>query len=144
MPFFLTEHFWAFFFGMPGGPHFYEAAVWGNVVAVLPLAVLALFGWFWHKGAVEEMHRKLDAAAARADVHAEHMKKVLDLLNPETDGGIADVLDRLDPVSPGGLQVVVDRIETLGKSVADLHGRLDDAALDQKPKPQRSGRAPSE
>ena len=58
--------------------------------------------------------------------------------------GIDTTLDQLNPVSPGGLQVVVDRIETLGASVAELHGRLDDTTLDPKPKPKRSGRAPSE
>lgn len=114
-------HFWRFFFEPPGKPA-WEGAVWGNVVAVLPLAALAFFGWLWHKGAVGELHRKLDAAAARADLHAEHMKKVLDLLDPETDGGIADVhravaeiRDQLDIGTPGGLHDIAERLDQIVK-----------------------------
>lgn len=125
---FFADHFVRFFFFGPGEPVWYERAVWGNVVAVIPLAGLALLGWFWHKGAVQEMHRKLDKAAERADVHAEHMKRVLDLLDPETDGGMAVVLDRLDAATPGGIKDVLDAIRA-------------------KPIPMptaRSGKAPSE
>jgi hypothetical protein len=136
---FFTDHFVHFFFFGPGEPVWYERAVWGNVAAVLPLAVLALIGWFWHKGAVEEMHRKLDAASKKADVHAEHMKKVLDLLDPETDGGIADVhaaiaevKDALDPDSPGGLQVIAEKIDALGKPTP---------VTKSKPRKSRSGSA---
>jgi len=123
--FIFSAHFWEFFFAEPG-KHFYESAVWGNVVAVLPLAVVAVLGWLWHKGAVGELHRKLDAQAKRHDELAEHMKKALDLLDPERDGGIADVhaaiaeiKNELSVDTPGGLQVVVGRIDMLGKSVAE-------------------------
>jgi len=117
---FFTDHFVHFFFFGPGQPVWYERAVWGNVVAVIPLALLAGAGWLWHKGAVEEMHRKLDAAAKRADVHAEHMKRILDALDPDTDGGIADVTaavadvrDRLDVSTPGGLTDVLAAVKAI-------------------------------
>lgn len=111
-PFFATEGFWAFFFGQPGH-HFYEAAVYGNVVAVLPLAVLGLFGWLWHRGVVGELHAKVDGLAAAHAEHAQHFKQILDALDPDTDGGIADLRDRLDPDTPGGIGVIRKQLDTL-------------------------------
>jgi hypothetical protein len=118
MIFFLTPHFWEFFFG-ESGKHFYEANVYGNVIAVLPLGVLAIGGWLWHRGAVEETHRKLDLLAEKHDAHAEHLKKILDALDPESEGGIKvlhdhimNVEDLLDPQTPKGLKVILEALET--------------------------------
>ena len=121
MPFFFTSYFWEFFFdNTPAQHHFYEAAVWGNVVAVLPLAIVAIIAFIWHKGVVEETHRKLDVLAEKHDEHAEHLKKILDALNPETDGGISLLHEHIQRIeneinlkTPGGLKTILDEIEKL-------------------------------
>ncbi len=112
MPFFLTEHFWAFFFGEPG-KHFYEGNVYGNVVAVLPLAVLGVAGYLWHRGVLREAHEKLDRLAAAHVEHAEKLDRLLNTLDPETDGGLADIKEMLDPDTPSGLGVVNEKLDRL-------------------------------
>lgn len=40
---------------------------------------------------------------------------------------VETVLDRLDENTAGGLQVVLERVDVVGKAVADLHGKVDQA-----------------
>lgn len=115
----LFTHFWQFFFVPPEpGVPWYHGQVWGNVVAVLPLALLAVAGFFWHKGVMDEAHEKIDKLAQAHDKHTEHLKAILDALDPDTDGGIADlhakldvIRDALDTHTPGGLKEIVDRLD---------------------------------
>lgn len=106
---FLT-HWWEYNF-IPAHEAWYHGATWPNVFVLLPLSVLGFIGWLWHKGAVDETHKKIDALAKKHDEHAEKLKKVLDALDPETDGGIQEVMDRLDPETPGGLEVLDTKID---------------------------------
>lgn len=131
-------HWWQYNFAPPGQPVWMGAA-WPNVAAVLPLAVLGVVGWVWHRGAMKELHGKVDALATLHDAHvatlnaqhagnADRLKKILDAVDPETDGGIGVVLDRLDVSTPGGIKDVLDAVQA-------------------KPRPAptaRSGKAPSE
>lgn len=113
----LIAHWFNFFFW--GGEHglvWYKHAVWGNVVAVLPLAVLAAGGFFWHKGVVEEEHKKLDALAKKHDKNAEHLKKIWDLVNPEADGGLTIHFEKIEDLlnldTPTGLKIILDAIKS--------------------------------
>jgi len=119
MPFFLTPWFWEFFFANPQQPHFYEAAVWGNVAAVLPLGILGYLYLRSRHEAVLAAHRELKAAHVE---HAEKLDRLLDKMDPTTDGGLAelhtalaDVQDRLDTATPGGLQEIAERLDALAK-----------------------------
>jgi hypothetical protein len=95
-------HFLQFFFAPEGKPWF-EGAVWGNVIAVLPLAILAALGWLWHKSAVSELHRKLNALAARHDEHAERLKRLLDAVDPDMEAKLDEIKNSVDPDTPVGL-----------------------------------------
>lgn len=108
--FFLT-HFWHYEFAPVGEP-WYHGQVWGNVVAVLPMAVLAAGGLIYHHVVLRRLHA----------AHDRHLKALLDLIDPSTDGGLAIVLDRLDESTPGGLGAVLDRID-------ELHGDLAGAGV---------------
>jgi heme exporter protein D len=101
MPFFLTEHFWRFFFA-EHGHHFYEAAVWGNVVAVLPLAILGASGFVYHHTVLKRAHESHDA----------HLKAILAALDPEseTDSQLDRIADAVDTTTPGGLTDVLAAI----------------------------------
>jgi hypothetical protein len=113
----LFTHWFHFFFwggAQPSpSPVWYERAVWGNVVAVLPLAVLGLIGFLWHRGVVKELHAKIDREADARAEHTQHLKKIMDALDPETGGGIADVLDRLEPSTPSGIGVLAGKLDAL-------------------------------
>jgi hypothetical protein len=107
VPFFLHSFFWEFFFGNPAQRHFYEAAVWGNVVAVLPMAAFGAAGFVYHHFVLKRLHEE----------HSAHLRSILDILDPETDGGVADlhaaiaeIREDLNPDTPGGLRVVLDEI----------------------------------
>ncbi len=102
MPFLLTEHFWAFFFGEPG-KHFYEAAVYGNVMAVLPLGVLGAVAFFWHRAEVKALH----------EIHDSHLKAILSALDPEaeSESTLDLIADRVDERSPGGLKTILEAVE---------------------------------
>lgn len=104
-------HFWHFFFD-PNTPNtaWYQGNVWGNVVAVAPLAILGVLAFWWHHSGV---HKKLDAQARLLETHGAHLALIVDALDPETDGGLTDVLDRLDPTTDGGIKVIVDRLAAL-------------------------------
>ena len=114
-------HWFHYYFA--GGPLpqtvnvWYERAVWGNVFADLPLAVIAGGLFLWHHFAVRDLHRKVDELASKHEAHDRHLKAILDALDPDTDGGLADVQkqiaavdDKLDPTTPGGLKVLLDEI----------------------------------
>jgi hypothetical protein len=124
MLFFFTSYFWEFFFdNTPTQNHFYEAAVWGNVIAILPLAIASIIAFVWHKGIVKQTHKKLDALAEKHTEHTEHLKKILDLLDPETDGGISVVHEKIDRMenelnleTPGGLKTILDSIKNKSKT----------------------------
>jgi hypothetical protein len=64
-----VSHFVHYFFAEPGAP-WYHAAVWGNVVAVIPCGILA-FAWsrtkFWP---LHALHGKLDSLHAKHDLLA--------------------------------------------------------------------------
>ena len=129
----LLEHWFHYYFW--GGPTpttvnvWYERGVWGNVFADIPLAALALItgtiAFIWHKDVMERTHSKLDKAVEeRQENHDEllnqhqkhhdeimlHLKKVIDSIDPESEGKISDVLDRLDPSTEGGIKVIVDKL----------------------------------
>jgi hypothetical protein len=118
-PFFLSHHFWAYYFTGYHTAHFYEANVWGNVIAIAPsapiLLVLGAIGYFFHKRALDPLHAKIDAMeklhAERHETHVRLLSSVLDAFDPDTDGGIAEVLDRLDPDTPGGLGAIAERLD---------------------------------
>ncbi len=125
----LTD-FLRFFFAPPHAP-WWTGAVWGNVVATIPLAIMGGLAFFWHRGVVRELHEKLDARAAEAaalhkdhkDVlaeHSRHLLLILDALDPGTDGGIAEIHSKIEQIAdvidvntPGGLRVIVDRLDAL-------------------------------
>jgi hypothetical protein len=79
-------------------------------VAIVPCA-LAL--WLWLRArhlTVLAAHAELKAAHVE---HAEKLNKLLDKLDSESPGGIAEVLDQLDTTTPGGLQVIRAKLDTL-------------------------------
>jgi hypothetical protein len=102
LAFFLTEaHFWEFFFAEPG-KHWYESAVWGNVMAIVPCGFIAFF-WLRSKHlALTETHR----------LHAEKLDKLLAALDPEemTDSQLDRIMEALDLETPGGLTQHRDEI----------------------------------
>ena len=99
-------HFWHYFFW--GGPIpqpvnvWYERAVWGNVVAVLPMAVLGAGGFTYHHFALKRMHES----------HDRHLKRILDALDPETSSEtqIDRIADLVDDQKPGGVTVVLEEL----------------------------------
>src|ERR1035441_4907315 len=132
-------HWLQFNYAEPGQP-FYKAADWPNVFVVLPLAILGFLYLRSRHLAVIAAHEELKAAHVQ---HSAKLDRLLDKMDPDSQGGIADVLDRLDPVTPGGLRIVADRIDTLGKSVAELHGKLDPKTVPatEGQKPPSKGKA---
>lgn len=120
------QHWWNYYYWgryLPTPKNvWYERGVWGNVFADIPLALVALgvgaWGFFWHKEIMRKTHEKLDKLAETHQGHTEHLKKILDALDPETDGGITDlhakldtIRDALDTHTPGGLTEIIDRLE---------------------------------
>jgi hypothetical protein len=122
--FFLT-HFWHFEFAPVGEP-WYHGQVWGNVVAVLPMALLALGGLLYHHVVLRRLHA----------AHDRHLKLLVDLLDPATDGGLAIVVDRLDETTPRGLKAVIDELETLRAEVVHNGGRGHSQAEPEREPPQ--------
>jgi len=106
------KHWWdAYFFGGPG-PAWYLRLVWGNVFAVLPLGLAGFVGYRVHKLATkgrEDVDAKLER---HHNEHLEHMRKILDALDPDTDGGLNDIKELLDVHSPGGIGDLPDELKT--------------------------------
>ena len=92
----------------------YWPEVRGNVLAIAPCGIAA---YLWMRGkhtALTEAH----ASLKRAHLHAAaKLDALLDAINPETDGGLADALsairDGLDPDTPGGLGAIRERLDHL-------------------------------
>jgi hypothetical protein len=97
---FLIDHFWQYNF-FPVHEAWYRGAAWPNVAAVLPLAVLGIVGLVYHHTILRRLHTE----------HSVHLKAILDVLDPDTEGGLAIVNDRLDLETPGGIRVIRDRID---------------------------------
>jgi hypothetical protein len=119
------QNWWNLYFD-PANKSWYEGQVWGNVFAVLPLGILGAIGaaiGFWVHKLVTKEHEDLDAKLERQhNEHSQHLKDILDALDPKTDGGIADIHTKLDeiknelnPQTEGGLKLLLDRIEQLDK-----------------------------
>jgi hypothetical protein len=113
---FFLSHAWWFFFD-PRGAEWYEGNVYGNLVAIVPTGLIFFLYLRSRHLAVIAAHEEMKAAHVE---HAEKLDKLLDKLDPSSDGGIADVhaaiaevKDALDPVTPGGLHVVVERLDDL-------------------------------
>lgn len=105
----LIAHFWQFFFVPPEqGVPWYHGQVWGNVVAVLPLALLGAAGFAYHHFVLRRVHRQIEA---RHDEHSRRLCEILNVLDPDSEGGLSVVLDRLDTRTPDGLKTVLDAIE---------------------------------
>ncbi len=108
---FFIDHWFHFFFfgGSPPNPSpvWYERAVWGNVVAVLPLAILGGIGFFYHHIVVKRLHSTHDA----------HLRQILAALDPESDTEtrLDQIADAVDETTPGGIKTVLEAIE--GKKI---------------------------
>ena len=106
----------------------YEGQVWGNVFAVLPLAVLGTIGYWLHKLLTKEIE-EFDHAASHAALHAK-VDKLLLQLDPdaESDGTLDRIYDKVNEETPGGIGTVLDEVRKLvvdrerGNS---LHGESD-------------------
>ena len=81
----------------------YEGLVWGNVFAVLPLAVLGGIGYWVHKWITRDI-KKFDAKKAH-DEHTKHLRAILDALDPEVESDtiLDTIADRVDEATPGGI-----------------------------------------
>jgi len=108
----ILRHFLEFFFA-PDGKPWYEGAVWGNVVAILPLAVLGTAGYWIHKYFTHE-HKRFDAETAH-DEHTKHLRAILDALDPEvvSESQLDIIADRVNEETPGGLGTVLKKLEEL-------------------------------
>ena len=127
-------HFWQFFF-FPPHEVWYKGAVWGNVVAVLPLAILGAAGFAYHHVVVKGLH----------STHDEHLKKILDALDPEaqTETQLDQIADRVDETTPGGLGVLDRKLDqlldtTAPRAAQTAGGRGEEAKLPAGP--SRKGR----
>lgn len=100
-------HSWQFFFNPPHAP-WYTGNVYGNLVAIVPTGLL-LFAYIRSRHlAVIESHKAIKAAHIE---HAEKLNKLLDKLDPETDGGLSDIRDALDPTTPSGIGVIIEKLD---------------------------------
>lgn len=112
----LITHFWEFFF-VPTEPHtpWYHGQVWGNVVAVLPLAILGAGAFAYHHFVVKGLH---DELLRKHDEHSEHLRKIIEALDPETesDSTLDLIADRVDDGTPGGIGVLRERIDELKRA----------------------------
>jgi hypothetical protein len=97
-------HFLQFFFAPKGQP-WYMGAVWGNVVAVLPLFLVGAAGFTYHHVVLKRLHR----------AHSARLREILDVLDPSTDGGIAllhsELAGYMDPMTHSGIGLVLERLD---------------------------------
>lgn len=112
------SHFVEFYFTGVGHEPWYHAAVWGNVVAVIPLAILGFIGYLIHKWITKE-HEGFDSKTAH-DERAKEARKLFDLLDPHTDGGIKEIHEHVEHIedqvnekTPGGLGTVFAEVRKL-------------------------------
>jgi hypothetical protein len=106
---FFLNHWFQFNYAEPGQP-FYKAADWPNVFVDIPLVLGAYFLGRARHVTVVEAHDALRAAHVE---HAAKLDRLLDHLDPDTPGPMADVLDRLEPSTPSGIGVVLKEIRGL-------------------------------
>ena len=121
-PFFLSNHFWEYYFTGYHVSHAYEAAVWGNVIAIFPSApiilALGVLGYYFHNRAMSPLHKRLDVfEQAHINQHNEHMramKSILDALDPSTESeSILDTIaDRVDDKTDSGIGAIIKRLES--------------------------------
>jgi hypothetical protein len=106
------RHWWeAYFFG-GHGVVWYLRLVWGNVFADIVFFTGAALGYVWHQGVLKEAREETNRRIAKhQDIHTEHLKKILDALDPATDGGLADIKDALDPTTPSGIGVILKELQ---------------------------------
>ena len=92
----------------------YEGLVWGNVFAVLPLAVLGTIGYWVHKWVTKDI-KEFDAREAH-DEHTKHLRAILDALDPEveSDSTLDYIASQVNEETPGGLKTIRDEIKLLG------------------------------
>lgn len=92
----------------------YDGLVWGNVFAVLPLAVLGTFGYWVHKWITKDIE-EFDAKKAH-DEHSKHLRAILDALDPEveSDTTLDYIAAQVNEETPGGLKTIRDEIKLLG------------------------------
>ena len=94
-------------------PHaelWYRGAIWPNVFVILVVAPLT---FLWLRGkhlAILAAHDSLKAAHVE---HAEKLDRLLNKLDPDTEGGIATVLDRLDENTPHGVGAIHEKLKAL-------------------------------
>jgi len=116
-PFFFHSYFWELYFTGYHVHHFYEALVWGNVWAILPCGIIAFLYVRSKHLAIVAAQEELKAAHIS---HAEKFNKLLDKLDPESDGGIQEIhdtvqiiKDQVDENTPGGIKTVLDKIDKI-------------------------------
>ncbi len=88
--------FWHFFFEPQGHP-FYEGNVYGNIVAIIPSAIIiSIAGYIWSKTkfwpllplkrGIHSLHDKLDKHSSKQDEHNKWVAKTIHELHIKTDG----------------------------------------------------------
>ena len=115
------QHWWNYYFWGSHAPIpknvWYERGVWGNVFAVLPLAVLGsifgTIGYQIHKRITKDI-KKFDAERAH-DEHSKHLRAILDALDPEVEGDttLDFIATQVNENTPGGLKTLRDDIKSL-------------------------------
>jgi len=103
-------HAYQFFFQPGGGAQWYTGNVYGNLVAIVPTGLIFFLYLRSRHLAVLAAHAELKAAHVD---HAAKLDRLLDHLDPDTPGPMADVLDRLEPSTPSGIGVVLKEIRGL-------------------------------
>jgi hypothetical protein len=108
-------HWWHLYF-FPVGKPWYEGLVWGNVFAVLPLALGGTIGYWIHKWVTKDI-KEFDAKRAH-DEHSKHLRAILDALDPDVASGsqLDIIADRVDETTPNGLGTIRDEIRRLQAS----------------------------
>lgn len=92
----------------------YEGLVWGNVFAVLPLAVLGTITYWVHKWITKGI-QEFDHEASHAELHRK-LSALLDQLDPEvtTNSTLDYIASQVNEETPGGLKTIRDEIKLLG------------------------------
>ena len=91
----------------------YDGLVWGNVFAVLPLAVLGTFGYWVHKWLTKDIE-KFNHEASHNELHRK-LDSILLQLDPEAESNsqLDVIADRVDENTPGGIGVLLTEIKKL-------------------------------
>ena len=97
----------------------YERAVWGNVFAIIPTAIvltpIGWASWVWHKGVVEDLEKEI---AEHKLEHHKLVQKTIKFLDPEEgEPTLASISDSLDLETDGGLKTIHDKLTALAEKV---------------------------